>query len=87
MTAEHIPSKLRPPQVEGPKTPRAIKYGIGIQVNSTSMGMTHGPVDSVDGLLEEVPEPNSFIIRFNADWTETFLWKWAGDRWISIDAP
>jgi hypothetical protein len=85
MSNEYIPSKLRPPPVNEVKAPREVKYGIGIQESSTSMGMTHGPVNTVEELLEEVPVPNSFIIRFNADWTETFLWKWAGDRWISID--
>lgn len=76
---EYIPKSLRPSP--GPK-PREVMFGIGIEKNTNEFGMTHGPFPTSDNLLEVVPEDNSCIIRFNADHTETVIWRWKKDRWI-----
>lgn len=47
--------------------------------------MTNGPTSIESIMLEIVPtKENSFIIRFNSDYTEDILWKWKEDRWIYI---
>ena len=78
---EYIPSKLR----KETKKLRKVFYAIGVKEDSESFAMTNGPASKELIMLETVPtKENSFIIRFNSDYTEDILWKWKEDRWIYI---
>ena len=84
MGKEWVPTCLR--ESAKKQEERKTVYGIGRKDDGAeSYGMTHGPtVDEIE-MLEIVPEAeNSFIFRFNSDWTEDCLWKWAGDRWVYV---
>ena len=78
MSEEYIPLSLR-----RELCPRLISYGIGVENESDSYGMTHGPVPNEQLLLDEIPlYEKSVLIRFNADYSETVLWRWNKDRWV-----
>lgn len=62
-------------------------YGIGIESSRNNYGMTHGPVISLDEMLDVVPdcnEKNVYIIRFNRYGTEDVIYKWRGSDWFYI---
>ena len=78
---EYIPLKLR----KKINVPRKVAYAIGVEEDSGCFAMTDGPTSIESIMLEIVPtKENSFIIRFNSDYTEDILWKWKEDRWIYI---
>jgi hypothetical protein len=83
MKRQYIPQALRVAEPRIQPT-RAVQYAIGIEHAPDEFGMTDGPFETVDDLLETVQsDDRACIIRFNADWTETVLWRWARDRWVS----
>ena len=78
---EYIPLELRKKRNEL----RKVFYAIGVKEDSESFAMTNGPTSKESIMLETVPaKENSFIIRFNGDYTEDVLWEWKEDRWIYI---
>ena len=78
---EYIPLELR----KEINKSRKVAYAIGVEEDSESFAMTNGPASKELIMLETVPtKENSFIIRFNSDYTEDILWKWKEDRWIYI---
>ena len=78
---EYIPSKLR----KEINKSRKVAYAIGVEEDSGCFAMTNRPTSNESIMLEKVPtKENSFIIRFNSDYTEDILWKWKEDRWIYI---
>lgn len=81
MSKEYIPLSLRLPKLKE----RPVMYGIGIAQLDESFGMTHGPSENVDRLLDEVGDNGSYIIRFNSDGTDDVIWKWSKDRWLSVE--
>ena len=78
---EYIPLKLK----KEINKSRKVAYAIGVEEDSGCFAMTNGPTSKESIMLETVPtKENSFIIRFNSDYTEDILWKWKEDRWIYI---
>ena len=78
---EYIPLELR----KEINKSRKVAYAIGVEKDSGCFAMTNGPASKELIMLETVPiKENSFIIRFNSDYTEDILWKWKEDRWIYI---
>ena len=78
---EYIPLELR----KEINKSRKVAYAIGVEEDSGCFAMTNGPASKELIMLETVPtKENSFIIRFNSDYTEDILWKWKEDRWIYI---
>lgn len=78
MPQHHIPKALRE---QPPPAPRAVMYGIGVEISPGQHGMTHGPVATEQELLETMPDDGSVLIQFNEDQSETVLWRWSGERW------
>ena len=68
------------------QAPRLVMYGIGIQYTPKEFGMIAGPTLNEKELLDGLGGENTWIIRFNADWTETLLWRWIDDEWVSVTA-
>ena len=56
-------------------------FGIGIECESNSFGMCHGPFLTLKEALEIVPEDKSVIIRFNRNGTEDILYFWDDNCW------
>ena len=76
---EHVPLILLRRRVE---PPRGVEYGIGVECEPRSWGMTHGPFSDLNETLETTPlHAGSAIIRFNADHTEDVLYRWTGHAW------
>ncbi len=65
---------------------RRLAYGIGIEHEPGSFGMTDGPFFELKVALETVPFPSedrkSCIIQFNKDGTDSVLYRWKTDSWI-----
>lgn len=77
----YVPTALRPPK------PRIypVRFAIGIEHRPNEFGMTDGPAAQESEMLEVIPsEPNSFILRFNADGTHDRLWRWENNAWHRI---
>lgn len=81
---EHIPGSLRPPMRN---TPREVMFAIGIENAPGDFGMTHGPAPTEEELLEVVPDDGAVLLRLNGDKPDDVLWRWAGDRWLTPEAP
>jgi hypothetical protein len=77
----YIPSALRPANT----TPRDVLYGCGTEVSPGEFGMWWGPVPEEKQALECVgTSEKDVVVRFNADWTDTVLWRWDGEAWVSV---
>lgn len=81
---EHVPGALRPPIRN---TPGEVMYAIGIEYAPGNFGMTHGPAPTQEELLEVVPDDGAVLLRLNSDAQNEVLWRWAGDRWLTPEAP
>jgi|WetSurMetagenome_2_1015567.scaffolds.fasta_scaffold485095_2 hypothetical protein len=79
--ATHKPKALSSTISTGP-----VAYGIGIDTGQ-EIGFIVGPTSDVDDLLEEIGDANHVIVRFNADETDTVIWRWDvdGDQWESVE--
>lgn len=54
-----------------------------IRVGDKDTGFIHGPVLSPQEMLEIVGQPGNTIVRFNSDDTETVLYKWSRNKWVT----
>jgi DNA polymerase len=79
---EYMPEALRPRR----KISRKLEYGIGIPDGNSSFGMTNGPVENLQEMLNVIPhDVKSVIIRFNEDQSDDVIYKWNHNRWIRVD--
>jgi len=67
--------------------PRALMYGVGLEMDNDTFGMTYGPSPDEIAMLEHAPmlpdgfDGNCVILRFNEDGSDDILWYWDDDRW------
>ncbi len=79
--ARYVPVSLREPT---PEQRELVTYACGYRTYPCSMGMFAGPFPTLAEALDVVPEEKleAWIIRFNKDGTEDFLYRWWKPEWV-----